>query len=154
VSFKDEAGDQAYFRAFDKVLATMALLYKDGIRLLPGTDDDTGFTVHRELELYVKAGIPANEVLRMATFDDDEYMSRDQRFGSLERGKCADLFLVTGDPSRDISAIRQIRMVMKDGVVYYPQEIYQELNIKPFAPPPPLIPAKVRSVNGATGAQR
>jgi hypothetical protein len=154
VSFKDEAEDQAYFRAFDKVLATMALLYKEGIRLLPGTDDDTGFTVHRELELYVKAGIPANEVLRMATFDDDEYMSRDQRFGGLERGKCADLFLVTGDPSRDISAIRQIRMVMKDGVIYYPQEIYQELNVKPFALPPPLVPAKVRSVNGATGAQR
>jgi imidazolonepropionase-like amidohydrolase len=121
------------------MLATITLLHKEGIRLLPGSDDDNGFSVHRELELYVKAGIPAGEVLRMATFDDDQYMGREQLFGSFERGKCADFFLVSADPSHDISAVRQIRMVMKDGVVYYPQEIYQELNIEPFAPPPPIL---------------
>jgi len=138
-SFKDAQEDQAYVRAWNKMLATITLLHKEGIRLLPGSDDDNGFSVHRELELYVKAGIPAGEVLRMATFDDDQYMGREQLFGSFERGKCADFFLVSADPSHDISAVRQIRMVMKDGVVYYPQEIYQELNIEPFAPPPPIL---------------
>jgi hypothetical protein len=77
-------------------------------------------------------------VLRAATFDCDRYLSRDQQYGSLERGKRADFFLVPGDPSKDISAIREIRLVMKDGVIYYPQEIYKAIGIKPFASPPPL----------------
>jgi hypothetical protein len=77
-------------------------------------------------------------VLRVATLDCDRYLARDQDYGSLERGKHADFFLVPGDPSQNISAIRDIRFVMKDGVIYYPQEIYQAIGIKPFASPPPL----------------
>jgi hypothetical protein len=136
VNIKDAAEDVQYQRAFDKILQTMALLHKEGIKMWPGTDDMTGFTLHRELELYAKAGIPAGEVLRMATYDADQYMVRDQQYGSIERGKRADFFLTVDDPSKDISAVRQIRMVMKDGVIYYPAEIYQALNIKPFAAPP------------------
>ena len=120
-------------------METMNLLHREGIRLWPGTDDTTGFTVHRELELYAKSGISPAEVLRIATLDCDAYLSRDQRFGSLERGKRADFFLVSGDPSRQISAVRNIRLVAKDGVIYYPAEIYEALQIRPFASPPPLI---------------
>jgi hypothetical protein len=138
VSFKDDAEKARYERAFAKVLEVMALLHHEGIPLWPGTDDTTGFTVHRELELYARIGMTPAEVLRVATFDCDRYLSRDQRYGSLERGKRADFFLVPGDPSKDISAIRQIRLVMKDGVIYYPQELYQAMGIKPFAPPPSL----------------
>ena len=78
------------------------------------------------------------EVLRIASYDCDQYLSRDQLYGSLQRGKRADFFLVPGDPSRDISAVRQIQLVMKDGVIYYPQEIYAELGIKPFGLPPAI----------------
>jgi adenine deaminase len=81
------------------------------------------------------------EVLRMATYDLDAYLKRDQEFGSIARNKRADFFLVPGDPTKDINAIRQIRMVMKDGEVYYPQEIYAAYGIKPFAAPPPVTPA-------------
>jgi hypothetical protein len=151
VPLKNAAEDAQYHKAFDKILATMALLHKEGIKMWPGTDDMTGFTLHRELELYVKAGIPAGEVLRMASFDADQYMMRDQQYGSIERGKRADFFLTVGDPSKDISAVRQIRMVMKDGVIYFPQEIYEALNIKPFAAPPSVTePVK----SAAAGAQR
>jgi hypothetical protein len=59
----------------------------------------------------------------------------------LQRGKRADFFLVPGDPSKDISAVRQIELVMKDGVIYYPKEIYEAFGIKPFGLPPPLTPA-------------
>ena len=53
----------------------------------------------------------------------------------------ADFILVAGDPTKDISKIREVRMTMKGGVAYYPAEIYQHLNIKPFAAPPPVTPA-------------
>jgi Amidohydrolase family len=152
VPLKDEGEDGQYRRAFDKILATMALLHKEGIKLWPGTDDMTGFTLHRELELYAKAGIPVGEVLRRASFDADQYMQRDQQYGSIERGKRADFFLTVGDPSKDISAVRQIRMVLKDGVIYYPSEIYQALNIKPFAAAPAVTPPKATEAGKKSAA--
>lgn len=141
IAFKDAADEARYEQAFAKLMGVLTLLHREGIRLWPGTDDTTGFTVHRELELYSRAGMSPGEVVRVATFDCDQYLSRDQQFGSLERGKRADLVLVQGDPSKDISAIRDIRMVMKDGVVYFPQEIYEALGIRPFAPPPQRVSA-------------
>jgi hypothetical protein len=139
IAFNDEQEKDRYAKAFAKVMETLTLLHREGIPLWPGTDSTTGFTVHRELELYAKLGMTPAEVLRIATLDCDQYLLRDQQFGSLERGKRADFFLVTGDPSKDISAVRNIRLVMKDGVIYYPAEIYQALEIRPFAPPPPLV---------------
>lgn len=150
VPFKDDAEKARYDKAFAKVMDTLALLHREGIRLWPGTDDATGFTVHRELELYSKLGMTPAEVLRVATFDCDQYLHRDQLYGSLERGKRADFFLVPGDPARDISAIRQIELVMKDGVIYYPAEIYRALGIEPFAALPPLTPARELS-DGSRG---
>jgi hypothetical protein len=141
VPFRDEADKLRYTQAFAKLMDALTLLHREGIRLWPGTDDPTGFTVHRELELYSRLSMPPGEVLRIATFDCDAYLSRDQQYGSLERGKRADLILISGDPTRDVSAVRSIRLVMKDGVVYYPKELYESLGIRPFASPPPLIGA-------------
>ncbi len=59
VEFKNKAEDEAYLRSVDKLIDLMKVLHSEGIQMLPGTDDTTGFTVHRELELYEKAGIPA-----------------------------------------------------------------------------------------------
>jgi Amidohydrolase family len=152
VNFKDDAEKVRYDKAFAKVLDTLALLHREGIRLWPGTDDATGFTVHRELELYAKLGMTPGEVLRVATFDCDQYLSRDQLYGSLQRGKRADFFLVPGDPSKDISAVRQIELVMKDGLIYYPKEIYAAFGIKPFGLPPPLTPASQPAGSAKTAA--
>src|SRR5207248_6460511 len=60
---------------------------------------------------------------------------------SSDLGKRADFFLVADDPTRNISAVRRIRMVLEDGVVYYPQELYQALGIRPFASPPRVVAA-------------
>ncbi|HOX70885.1 MAG TPA: amidohydrolase family protein [Dokdonella sp.] len=46
-----------------------------------------------------------------------KYLGRDQTLGSIEKGKLADFFLVPGDPTNDLKAIKRIRMVFKDGVV-------------------------------------
>lgn len=138
VTIKTPADDAAYQQSFIKILETMKLLDDEGVQLLPGTDDTTGFSQLRELELYVKAGIPAAKVLRLATLDCERYFRRDHELGTIERGKLADFILVSGDPTRDISAIRNTRMTMVGGVAYYPAEIYSFLAIKPFAPPPPV----------------
>ncbi|HEY0684175.1 MAG TPA: amidohydrolase family protein [Steroidobacter sp.] len=138
VEFKDHEEDEAYLSSVDKLLDLMKVLYSEGIQMLPGTDDTTGFTVHRELELYEKAGIPAAKVLRMATYDCEKYLGFEQSLGSIEAGKFADFFLVPGDPTRNVSAVRQIRLVMKDGLLYFPSEIYQALGIKPFTAAPAL----------------
>lgn len=135
---RDEPGLRDYDQAFPKLLEVIALLHDAGIPLWPGTDDGTGFTVHRELELYVAAGVPAAEVLRMATLDCAAHLDRDHSHGSVERGKRADLILVAGDPTHDISAVRNIGAVIKGCDIFYPAELYKELHIEPFTTPPPV----------------
>jgi imidazolonepropionase-like amidohydrolase len=139
VQFKDAAEEKTYERSVQKMLDLMRLLHKEGVRMLPGTDNDTGFTVHRELELYAQAGIPPAEVLRMATYDCDAYLGNAEDLGSIEPGKLADFMLVAGDPTKDISAVRQIRLVMKDGLMYLPSEIYSALGIRPFTRAPQIV---------------
>ncbi len=149
VPLEAEGQDAEYRKAFETLLGTLRLLHESGIRLLPGTDDRTGFTVHRELELYVMAGIPAGEALRLATLGCETYFGRDHLLGTIERGKLADFFLVEGDPAADIRAIKRIRMVVKGGTIYYPSEIYRALDIEPFAAPPPVtVPEDARAAAG------
>jgi imidazolonepropionase-like amidohydrolase len=79
------------------------------------------------LELYQKAGIPAIDVLAIATLGAARVTGRDAEFGSVEPGKFADLIVVDGDPTTDISDIRRIVLVLKGGDVYDPAAIYRAL---------------------------
>jgi hypothetical protein len=126
--------DAEYHAAFDTLLGVVQTLYRNGIRLLPGTDDETGFTLLRELELYVKAGIPESVVLGMASYGSAGYLGQTGELGNIAPGQYADFFLVPGNPLEDISAVREIRLVSRGGVVYFPEEIYRALSIQPFAP--------------------
>lgn len=101
--------------------------------LMLGTDDQAGFILHSELELWVKAGIPAPAALAYATIGAARLIGWDQQLGSIEPGKAADLYLVDGDPTKDISALRRGTLVMKGTSVYYPDEIHAALGVKPFA---------------------
>ena len=122
-----------YEASWQKLLEVIALLDREGIRLLPGTDDFAGFMLHSELEAWVAAGLAPGRALRAATLDAAAYLGTDQRLGSVARGKLADLVLVDGDPTRDISALRRVRLVVKGGVLYSPEEIHRALGIRPFA---------------------
>lgn len=136
VTFADPAEDARYRKGFATLLDTIRLLNREGVRLLPGTDDGTGFTLQRELELYTMAGISPAETLRMATLGSAEYLGQAHDRGSIERGKMAEFVLVAGDPTRDIKVIKRPRMVMRGGAMYFPSEIYTALSIRPFAAPP------------------
>jgi imidazolonepropionase-like amidohydrolase len=124
----------AYEASYRKLLEVTSTLHKQGITLLPGTDDIAGFMLHSEVEQWVEAGIPNAEVLRAATLGSARHFGVDQRSGSIARGKLADLLVVAGDPTKDITAIRRVRLVMKGGVTYFPEEIYRAMGIVPFAP--------------------
>ena len=135
-NIESPADDKAYRGAFDQVAATIKKMYDAGIFLIPGTDMGGSFTYHRELELYQKAGMTPAQILRRATYDMAQYLNQEQSLGSIEKGKFADFFLIQGDPTKDLKAIKAIRMVAKDGVFYYPSEVYPEFGIKPFATKP------------------
>ena len=128
--------DKAYRDAFDKIIATVRLLHDRGVFIVFGTDTGGSFTYHRELELYERAGFSAAEILKRASFDSARYLGQDQRLGSIEKGKLADFFLIPGDPTKTLKAIKTIRMVVKDGAFYYPSEVYPKFGISPFMAAP------------------
>jgi hypothetical protein len=134
--------DAAYRGAYDKIVQTIRMLNDRGVMIIPGTDTGGSFTFHRELELYQDVGMTPSQILKRATWDMARYLKQDDRLGSVERGKLADFFLVAGDPTRDLKAIKRIAMVVKDGAVYFPAEVYPEFGIKPFAPAPTVTGAR------------
>ncbi len=133
-----------YQRSYPAMLALTARMHRAGVPLLAGTDDFAGFALHRELELYVKAGIPAPEVLQIATLNGARYTGTLADRGTIERGKLADLVLVDGEPTTNIEDIRRTSLVFKGGVAFAPAEIHQALGIRPFVDPPAVVKAAAK----------
>jgi len=125
----DAATDQLYRASFANFVRMVKKLYDNGITLVAGTDQGSGYSLHRELEIYNEAGIPAPEVLRMATLTAAQIMKRDGELGSIAPGKLADMILVNGDPTTNISDIRKIETVIKGGTVMYPAELYPAMGV-------------------------
>ena len=119
-------------RSAERQAEMIKALYDYGIQLVPGTDDIAGFTLHRELELYVEAGIPAIEVLKIATLDSARVTGVDRSKGSIEVGKDADLVLLDGNPVDDISAVRNTVLVLKGDTLYRPDNLYEAIGVVPF----------------------
>jgi imidazolonepropionase-like amidohydrolase len=123
-----------YRASFARMVDFVGVMHRAGVPLVAGTDNWAGFALPRELELYVKAGIPPAEVLRIATWNGARFTQTLAEAGSIEAGKRADLLLVDGDPSVDIGAVRRAALVMKGGVAYLPAELLASLGVRPFTP--------------------
>ncbi len=97
------------------------ILHEEGVTMGMGTDAAfppgtwPGEAMHRELELHVQAGIPPVDAIMMATLNNAIILRRDHEVGSVEKGKIADLLIVEGDPSANISDTRNIVYVIKGG---------------------------------------
>jgi imidazolonepropionase-like amidohydrolase len=105
-------------------------LHRAGVKIVAGTDALSGFALHRELELYARAGIPNADVLRIATLTPAEILKREKDLGTIEPGKLADFILIDGDPLANISDVRNVVTVVKDGLVYDAKELYRVLGVR------------------------
>jgi len=123
--------NDTYRSSFQQMLRLVKKLYDAGITIVAGTDAIAGFSLHRELELYVQAGIPASSVLQLATLGAARVMKKETDFGSVSVGKFADLILIDGDPSVRISDVRRPVLVMKGGAIYKPSDINRVIGVKP-----------------------
>lgn len=126
-----EGMDQRYRESFRAFLEMIGMMHRAGIPIVPGTDALPGFALQHELELYALAGIPANEVLQIATIGSARVARREADLGSIAPGKLADLVLVDGDPATRIADVRRVEMVMKDGVFYRPEELNRAIGVQP-----------------------
>ncbi|HMK28244.1 MAG TPA: amidohydrolase family protein, partial [Terriglobales bacterium] len=127
--------DQHYSDSFLQMLKMTRALYLAGIPIVAGTDGLAGFTLDRELELYVEAGIPAPKVLQLSTLGAARVMKMDQRLGSIAPARLADVILVDGNPASRISDIRCVETVVKDGVMYRSADLYHAANVASGNPP-------------------
>ena len=113
----------AYISRLEKTMADNLLrVYQAGITIAVSTDAGNpgtlhGISIYDEMEAMQQAGIPAGDILSMATRNGARTMRRLDDFGTLEAGKMADLIILEEDPSEDISHMRSITHVMRGGLL-------------------------------------
>jgi imidazolonepropionase-like amidohydrolase len=113
-------------------LAVIGALHKAGIPIVPGSDTSlVGYGLHRELELYVEAGMTPLEAIQSATIVSARAMKLDREVGTVEAGKRADLILVEGDPLADIRALRRVSRVIANGRVFDPAPLWRSVGFQP-----------------------
>ena len=119
-------------RVAEKSLALAGALHRAGVPLMAGTDsfdgfDISGFSLHQELELLVKAGLKPTEALQAAILNPAKFLGKERDFGTVEKGKLANLVLLDADPLEDIRNTRKIRGVVLGGRFFDRVELDQML---------------------------
>jgi imidazolonepropionase-like amidohydrolase len=117
---------------FEQWMNILGALHRAGIPIIAGTDQAVpGHSLHREIELYVKAGFTPMEAIQAATLVPARVMKLDKETGSIEVGKRADLIIVDGNPLESISNIRNVRQVVTGGRIYDTATLWQSVGFKP-----------------------
>jgi imidazolonepropionase-like amidohydrolase len=102
---------------------SLAKAYPAGVKIAFGTD--AGVSKHGknadEFELMVKHGMPPSAAIEAATINAAKLLGVDKDVGTLEAGKAADIIAVSGDPTKDVTVLKAVQFVMKDGVVHKDQ---------------------------------
>ena len=114
---------EQYVEGLEKTMnENLMLVYNAGIPIAVSTDAGNPGTLHGisifdEMEAMQNAGVPAKDIIVMATKNGASTMGRLDDFGTLEKGKMADLIILEEDPSKDVANMRSITHVMRAGLL-------------------------------------
>lgn len=115
-----EKRDSTKLRAFDQMLSFTGKAHRAGVRLVVGSHSavpyaEWGWAYHHEMELLAESGMSNTAVIEAATMQNARFFCIDDRLGSIEPGKLADLILVEGNPLEDLAVMRRVKKVMLNG---------------------------------------
>jgi len=123
---------ELFDKVFSKDIAIVGALHRAGVPIVAGTDQAVpGHSLHREIELYVRAGFTPMEAIQAATIVPARVMGLEKESGTVEKGKRADLVLLTADPLVDIHNTRKVEYVISNGTMYHTAELWQSVGFKP-----------------------
>ena len=121
---------------FEKEKKRIKKFYEMGGKLVVGTDPTgtgrviAGYANQRTIELLVETGFTIEEAIQIASLNGAKYLEQDKEIGSVEVGKIADLVLIDGDLSKDVSNIRNMEIVFKNGIGYNSKKIFESVKGK------------------------
>src|SRR6266850_6478647 len=122
--------DLATRRKFiEKELEVVGMLHKAGVPFLAGTDTPAGvhifpgYSLHEELQRFVAAGFTPLEALQTATINPARFFEMEDQMGTVEKGKLADLVLLSANPLEDIANTQKIASVIVNGRYFYRAEL-------------------------------
>jgi imidazolonepropionase-like amidohydrolase len=119
-------------KAFQKEVEIVGALHKAGIPIVAGTDQTVpGYSLYREIELYVQAGFTPLEAIQAATIVPARVMGVDKELGTVEPGKRADLIILDANPLESIHNIRTVKFVITGGTMYDCGELWRSVGFKP-----------------------
>jgi imidazolonepropionase-like amidohydrolase len=119
-------------KVFQKEVQIVGAMHKAGVPIVAGTDQTVpGFSIYREIELYVQAGFTPMEAIQAATIVPARVMGFDKELGTVEAGKRADLAILDANPLDSIHNIRSVRFVITNGTMYNCGELWQSVGFKP-----------------------
>jgi imidazolonepropionase-like amidohydrolase len=117
---------------FELQLAIVGALHRAGVTIVAGTDQMVpGHSLHREMELYTKAGFTPLEAIQAATIVPARVLGLDKELGTVETGKRADLILLGANPLDDIHNIRTVEYVIAGGKMYDCAQLWRSVGFKP-----------------------
>ncbi len=118
--------------ALEYMLLIIRALHREGIPIIAGTDVSVpAHSLHRELELYVKAGLTPLEAIQAATITPARVMKLENEVGTIEAGKRADIFILNANPLDNISNIRKVRYVVAQGRLFESAKLWETVGFKP-----------------------
>ena len=113
-------------------MGALRRLHAAKIPIVAGTDQGIpGYSLHRELELYVEAGFTPLEALQAATMEAARAVGVEKESGSLEPGKRGDVLLLDADPLADIHNTRRVWRTVAAGAVYDPAPLWRSVGFTP-----------------------
>jgi imidazolonepropionase-like amidohydrolase len=119
-------------KIFNKDIEIVGALHRAGIPIVAGTDQAVpGYSLHREIELYVQAGFTPMEAIQAATIVPARAMGVDKDSGTIEKGKRGDLILINGNPLEDVHNTRNVEYVITNGAMYHTAELWKSVGFKP-----------------------